>query len=64
MPSPTRLEPRGQDGARAQFESVDFDKLMRMLGEMESNGLRITDISISRRGTGVVSANMTLSREP
>ena len=64
MASPARLEPRGQDGARAQFENVSFDKLVRMLGEMDASGVQVTDISISRREAGAVNVNLVLAREP
>ncbi len=64
LPAPVRLEPRGRDGAAAQFENVPFDRLVRMLGSIERRGeLSIEDVSITRRETAV-NATLTLRRVP
>ena len=58
-----RVEPAGRDkkGARAHFTQVDFDKLMRMLGTLQSkHGLGVTIANISRKDGGFVSARVTL----
>ena len=65
LPPPSRLEPRGQDGAAAQFEEVPFDRLVRMLASIERRGeLSVVDVSITRRGVATVDASLTLSRVP
>ena len=63
LPAPARLEPRGRDGAAAQFENVPFDRLVRMLADIERRGeLDIVDVSVTRRGVGTVNASMSLKR--
>ncbi len=58
-----RIEPAGKDkkGARVQFSQVDFDKLVRLLGALQSQyGLGISHANISRKDSGLVSARITL----
>jgi len=63
LPAPSRLEPRGRDGAVAQFENVPFDRLVRMLADLEGRGeLAIVDVSITRRDEATVNASLSLSR--
>jgi len=59
--SPDRVEPAGNQGARAQFGEVEFDKLLRVLGELEQNyGLAVKTINVSKKGEGLVSARLSL----
>jgi type II secretory pathway component PulM len=59
--SPERIEPAGQTGARLQFEAVDFDKLLPMLGQLQQGqGLSVTSANLNRRDTGRVSARLSL----
>ena len=63
LPAPVRLEPRGRDGAAAQFENVPFDRLIRMLAEIERRGeLDIVDVSVTRREAAAVNASLSLKR--
>jgi type II secretory pathway component PulM len=63
LPAPSRLEPRGRDGAAAQFENVPFDRLVRMLADIERRGeLTIVDVSVTRRDVATVNASLSLSR--
>ena len=58
-----RIEPAGKDkkGARVQFSQVDFDKLVRLLGTLQSQyGLGISHANISQKDGGMVSARITL----
>jgi len=64
LPAPVRLEPRGRDGAAAQFENVPFDRLVRMLADIELRGeLTIVDVSVTRREAATVNASLSLSQE-
>ena len=55
----------GQPGAAAQFENVPFDKLVRMLADIERRGeLDIVDVSVTRRGVGTVNASLSLKSAP
>ncbi|MDH3712406.1 MAG: type II secretion system protein M [Gammaproteobacteria bacterium] len=64
LPAPARLEPRGRDGAAAQFENVPFDHLIHMLADIERRGeLVIVDVSVTRRDAATVNASLALSRE-
>lgn len=58
-----RVEPAGRNkkGARVQFSQVDFDKLIRMLGTLQTrHGLGATIVTVSRKDGGLVSARVTL----
>ncbi len=60
---PSRIEPLGQDGARVQFSDIVMDDLMRALGVAEQRyGLRVTQLNLSRRQPGLVSARISLER--
>ena len=63
LEQPTRIEPVGQDGARVQFASVEADALMRALGQVERQfGLRISQLNLTRRQPGLVSARVAVER--
>lgn len=63
LPAPSRLEPRGRDGAAAQFENVPFNRLVRMLADIERRGeLAIVDVSVTRRDGALVNASLSLNR--
>ena len=62
MPPPDRVEPAGDDGARVQFSEVEFDALVPVLAELELYGLSITNMTLTRRKPGVVSARFNMER--
>ena len=59
---PQRVEPSGADGARVQFSEVAFDRLVMVLAELELYGLEVSNLTISRREAGTVSARFTMER--
>ncbi len=60
---PERLEPSGPSGARASFGSVEFDKLVGVIAELELYGLSVDTLSITRRDeSGMVSAKITMEK--
>ena len=55
------MTPDGDQGARAQFSNVEFDKLLRVLGGLEQTyGLAVKTINLSRKDAGQVSARLSL----
>jgi len=60
--TPKRIEPAGGKGARVQFDSVAFDKLLPMLGELqEDRGLNVSSANFQLSGgSGLVSARISL----
>lgn len=58
--APDRNEPAGGNGARVQFGEVEFDKLVMVLAELESYGLQVTNMTVSRRDPGLVSARFNI----
>jgi len=59
--TPERVTPDGDQGARAQFSNVEFDKLLRVLGGLEQTyGLAVKTINLSRKDAGQVSARLSL----
>lgn len=62
MDPPERVEPSGADGARVQFNEVEFDKLVGVLAELELYGLKISTMTISRKNLGTVSARFNMER--
>lgn len=58
--APDRNQPAGGDGARVQFGEVEFDKLVMVLAELESYGLEVTNMTVSRRDPGLVSARFNI----
>lgn len=60
--APDRNEPAGQDGARVQFGEVEFDKLIVVLAELETYGLAVTNMTLSRRDPGMVSARFNIEK--
>ena len=62
MPPPDRVEPAGDDGARVQFSEVEFDRLVPVLAELELYGLTVTNMTLTRRKPGVVSARFDMER--
>jgi len=59
--APERVEPAGNQGAKAQFSEVEFDKLIRVLGELEQTyGLGVKTINITKKSDGLVSARLSL----
>ncbi|MDD3608358.1 MAG: type II secretion system protein M [Halothiobacillaceae bacterium] len=59
-----RREPEGETGVRAQFEDVDFDRLVRMLALLETRfGLVPDSLELERRdGPGKVNVRLVLKR--
>jgi type II secretory pathway component PulM len=62
MDPPERVEPSGTDGARVQFSEVEFDKLVRVIAELELYGLQVSTLTISRKNQGTVSARFNMER--
>lgn len=63
LPRPDRLEPDGRDGARVAFGEVEFDRLVRVLGRLESGaGVAVTRARFDRLDDGLVEAELTLER--
>ena len=62
MDPPERVEPSGTNGARVQFAEVEFDKLVRVIAELESYGLAVSTLTISRKNLGTVSARFNMER--
>ena len=59
--SPERVTPDGDQGARAQFSKVEFNKLLQVLGGLEQTyGLSVKTINLSRKDSGQVSARLSL----
>lgn len=62
LEQPERLEPSGASGARVQFSEVPFDRLVQVLAELETYGLQVSTLTVTRRETGVVSARLDMER--
>lgn len=61
---PDRVTPDGGQGAKAQFSSVDFDKLLQVLGGLEQTyGLTVKTMNVSKKDEGLVSARLSLEVE-
>jgi len=59
--TPDRVTPDGDQGARAQFSKVEFNKLVQVLGGLEQTyGLSVKTINLSRKDAGQVSARLSL----
>lgn len=60
--TPKRIEPAGGKGARVQFDSVAFDRLLPMLGTLqERRGLSVSSANFKLSGdSGLVSARISL----
>lgn len=59
---PERLEPSGDNGARVQFSEVPFDRLIVVLAELETFGLQVNNMTLSRKEQGTVSARFNMER--
>ncbi len=63
---PDRVEPRGSDGtaARVQFSTVEFDKLIQVIADLETYGLSIDTLNVSRKNDaqGMVSARFVMEK--
>lgn len=59
---PQRVEPSGANGARVQFNEVEFDRLVRVIAELELYGLEVSTLTISRKNQGTVSARFNMER--
>ena len=59
---PQRVEPSGTNGARVQFSEVAFDRLVMVLAELELYGLEVSNLTVSRREEGTVSARFNMER--
>jgi len=57
-----RVEPSGANGARVQFSEVAFDRLVVVLAELELYGLEVSNMTITRKNQGTVSARFTMER--
>ncbi|MDO6459328.1 type II secretion system protein GspM [Granulosicoccaceae sp. 1_MG-2023] len=62
MRRPERVEPIGNEGARVTFSTVEFDKLMLALTELEEYGLVISTLNVSRKDTGLVAARFRVDK--
>lgn len=62
MDPPERVEPSGANGARVQFNEVEFDKLVMVIAELELYGLSVSTMTISRKEQGMVSARFNMER--
>lgn len=62
MAPPQRVEPSGANGARVQFNEVEFDSLVGVIAELELYGLRISTLTVSRKNQGTVSARFNMER--
>lgn len=60
--APDRNRPAGGNGARVQFGEVEFDKLVLVLAELESYGLVVSNMTLSRRDPGLVSARFNIEK--
>ncbi len=59
--APERVTPNGSEGAKAQFEKVEFDKLLEVLGGLDATyGLSVTTINVSKKSEGLVNTRFTL----
>lgn len=59
--APERVTPDGSTGARAQISNVEFDKLLEVLGGLDSRyGLAVTTMNVSKKNEGVVTARFSL----
>lgn len=59
--APERVTPNGSEGARAQFDKVEFDKLLEVLGGLDATyGLSVTTINVSKKSEGLVNTRFTL----
>lgn len=57
----SRMEPDGQTGARVFFEEVGFDTLISWIAELQSQGIRVENVTVSRRpAAGIVNARLLL----
>jgi len=62
---PDRVTPDGGQGARAQFSSVEFDKLLQVLGGLEQTyGLTVKTMNVSKKDEGLVSTRLSLEVDP
>ncbi len=58
---PDRVTPDGGQGAKAQFSSVEFDKLLQVLGGLEQTyGLSVKTMNVSKKDEGLVSVRLSL----
>ncbi|MFK7891392.1 MAG: type II secretion system protein GspM [Granulosicoccus sp.] len=57
---PERVEPSGAKGARVQFSEVEFDRLVQVIAELELYGLQMSNMTISRKNRGTVSARFNM----
>lgn len=61
---PERVTPDGSTGARAQISNVEFDKLLEVLGSLDSTyGLAVTTMNVSKKNEGLVTARFSLEVE-
>ncbi|MEM7256679.1 MAG: type II secretion system protein GspM [Pseudomonadota bacterium] len=61
---PERVTPDGTTGARAQISNVEFDKLLEVLGGLDSRyGLAVTTMNVSKKNEGLVTARFSLEVE-
>lgn len=57
------IQPDGDDQVRVQFNTVDFNKLITWLGQLERSGIRLASLSLRHeRQTPEVDARVTLSK--
>lgn len=65
LTAPKRIEPNGNNKAVVQYESVDFDKLMRALDRLEhSYGIAVNQATIGKTdASGRTSALLNLERQ-
>ena len=57
------MSPVGADEIRMRFETVDFNRLIGLVAEVNSNGLDIKDLRITAADVpGVVDSSLVLAR--
>ncbi len=59
-----QLTPQGSDEVSVSLKPVDFARLVRWLGVLQQQGVRIRTFSLIPSGVGQVRSSMTLSRTP
>lgn len=60
-PSINRMEPEGQNGARLVMDEVSFNALIAWLAELQGQGIRVENATVSKRPTvGLVQARVLL----
>lgn len=59
---PKSIEPTKTNGARVEFNEVEFDKLVRVIAELELYGLKVESINLSGKSAGLVSGRLNMEK--